>query len=142
MALFNFGKTKEGKPEVEKPKATAKPKAKPVQKKAIEKKPVQPKGEKVILGEAYKALKSPHITEKASFLAESNQYAFNVYERANKKDIKRAVEDVFGAEVVSVKIINVRQKEVRVGRTKGTKPGYKKAIVKIKEGQKIEILPR
>lgn len=135
MALFNFGKKKEEKPKAAKPKAEA-------PKKVVEKKPSQPRGEKTVLGDAYKVLKSPHVTEKATDLTENDQYAFNVYKRANKKDVKRAVEDVFGVDVVSVNIINIPRKKLRVGRTQGTKPGYKKAIVRVAKGQKIEILPR
>lgn len=135
MALFNFGKNKEEKPK------EAKPKAKPAEK-VVEKKPVRPRGERIVLGQAHKFLRSPHVTEKATYLSENNQYAFNVYDRANKNDVKRAVEDVFGVDVVSVNIINIHRKKIRVGRKQGTKPGYKKAIVKIAKDQKIEILPR
>lgn len=110
------------------------------------KKPVEvlvPEAKKQIkIGEAYKILKSPQVTEKASFLAEKNQYVFKVYPRANKIEVKKAIENVFGVNVVSVKIINVPAKKRRIGRTIGERPGYKKAIVRIKTGQKIEVLPR
>ena len=56
--------------------------------------------------------------------------------------MKKAIEDAYGVEIVSVKIINVSAKERRIGKTKGMKPGYKKAIAKVKKGQKIELLPR
>jgi len=141
MALFDvFKKKKEGKKEVKK-QEKAKAKAEP-QKKVVEKKPLPPKQPKKILGEAYKVLKSPHVTEKASDLVEQNQYVFKVWERSNKKEVKRAVEDVFGVEVVSVRIVNIPKKKIRIGKTEGTKSGYKKAIVKIRKDQKIEILPR
>ena len=97
---------------------------------------------KKILGEAYKVLTKPHVTEKASYLASKNQYIFEVFPRSNKKQVKKAVEDVYGVDVADVHIINIHSKRMRLGRTEGWSSGYKKAIVKIKEGQKIEVLPR
>jgi len=97
---------------------------------------------KTITGLAFKVLKNPHITEKASDLAKKNQYVFKIYSRANKVEVKKAISETYGVDVVSVKIINIPQKKRRLGRQQGVKPGYKKAIVKIKEGQKIEVLPR
>jgi large subunit ribosomal protein L23 len=91
---------------------------------------------------AYRILKNPHVTEKAELLTKNNQYIFKVSKEANKNLVKIAVKEVFGVDVVSVKIINVARKKRRVGRTTGITGGYKKAIVRIKEGQKIEILPR
>jgi large subunit ribosomal protein L23 len=93
-------------------------------------------------GLSWKILKTPHVTEKASDLAEKNQYLFKVFPQTNKVQIKKAIEDLFGVEVASVKIINVLSKKRRLGKISGFKSGYKKAIVKIKEGQKIEIMPR
>ena len=93
-------------------------------------------------GNALLILKSPRITEKATDLAEKNQYIFNVWPGANKTEIKKAVEDVYGINVISVKIINIHRKKIRLGKTSGFKKGYKKAIVKLAKGQKIEVLPR
>ncbi len=104
-------------------------------------KPVAGKPKK-ILGEAYKVLVKPHVTEKASYLASKNQYIFEVFPRSNKKQVKKAVEDVYGVDVADVHIINIHSKRMRLGRTEGWSAGYKKAIVRIKEGQKIEVLPR
>lgn len=94
------------------------------------------------IGEAWKALKFPSITEKATDLTKQNQYAFKVWKRANKIEIRKAIEDIYGVDVTSVKIINIPSKKRRLGKTTGVKKGYKKAMVKIKEGQKIEVLPR
>jgi len=94
------------------------------------------------LREAYRILKSPHITEKATDLASKNQYTFNVWERTNKIEIKKAIEDTYGVDVESVKIIRIHPKQRRLGRVSGWRKGYKKAIVKIAKGQKIEVLPR
>lgn len=105
---------------------------------------VESRGERKekIISEAYKILKAPQLTEKATELAQENQYVFKVWPRANKIEIKKAIEDLYGVEVEKVRIINVPKKRRRVGRILGWRKGYKKAIVKIKEGQKIEIMPR
>ena len=87
-------------------------------------------------------LKSPHITEKASILAESNRYVFKVNSRSNKIEIKKAVEGLYGVKVESVNIIIQKRKKKRVGRRIGYKTGYKKAIVEVTKGQKIDIMPR
>jgi len=92
--------------------------------------------------EIYRAINIPHITEKATDLTEKNQYVFRVFANTNKIEIKKAVESLYGVNVMRVRIINIPSKKRRVGRTIGKKPGYKKAIVKIAEGQKIEVLPR
>jgi len=89
---------------------------------------------------AYKVLISPHVTEKAADLASKNQYVFKVFKKTNKIEIKKAVEELFGVDVLAVKIINVPKKPRRLGRISGWKKGYKKAVVKIKEGQKIDII--
>ncbi len=93
-------------------------------------------------GASYGILHSPHITEKATDLSEKNKYVFKVYDRANKSEIKKAVENNYGVSVTRVNIINVAGKKRRVRNKVIQKPGYKKAIVRIAEGQKIEILPR
>lgn len=107
----------------------------------VEVKP-QPKAREKKVGEAYRILYTPHVTEKATDLVEKNQYVFKVQPRANKVEIKKAIEDLYGVEVISVKIIKVPRKRRRLGRITGWRKGYKKAIVRIKEGQKIEIMPR
>lgn len=89
---------------------------------------------------AYRVLKSPHISEKATALSEQNQYTFKVWPKAKKTEIKRAIEELYKVEVIGTKIIKVPSKRKRVGRTMGIKKGYKKAIVIVKQGQKIEIL--
>lgn len=91
---------------------------------------------------AYRVLKEPQITEKATNLTHQNQYVFKVFPQTNKVEIKRAIEDLYGVEVKSVRIIKIPRKRRRLGRIEGWRKGYKKAIVKVKEGQKIEILPR
>lgn len=87
-------------------------------------------------------LKSLHITEKATDLVKKNQYVFRVVPKANKTEIKKAIESLYGVDVLNVKIINIPKKQRRLGKQIGWRKGYKKTIVKIKEGQKIEVLPR
>ena len=106
----------------------------------VEKKEV--KVAKATKGFSFEVLKAPHVTEKASDLTEKNQYVFEVWPSTNKIEIKKAVHQLYGVDAIRVQIINIHSKERRVGRTIGTKKGYKKAIVTLKKGQKIEILPR
>ena len=89
---------------------------------------------------SYEAIKQPHISEKASYLAEQDQYIFEVSPNFNKNEIKNSVEGIYGVDVLSVNIIRIPAKKRRLGRTEGFRKAYKKAVVKIKEGQKIEIL--
>jgi large subunit ribosomal protein L23 len=97
-------------------------------------------------GQAWMILREPHITEKATDLVKLNQYVFKVWPKANKVEIKKAIESLYGVDVVGVKIVKVPPKRRRLGRIrgwrKGWEKGYKKAIVRIKEGQKIEVLPK
>lgn len=144
MAFLNIFKKK--KPEGKKPgKKKVEKKEKP-EKEAKTEKPVEkksPKPKKIVkVGEAYKILKEPHVTEKATDLTKKNQYIFKVFPRANKTEVKKAIEDVFGVKVISVRIINVPKKKRRLGKWEGVRSGYKKAIVKTKKGQKIDLLQR
>jgi len=92
--------------------------------------------------EAHRILRKPHITEKANELSEKKQYVFEIFPNANKPEIKKAIESLFGVDVISVRIVRIPRKRRRRGRVSGWKKGYKKAIVRIREGQKIEVLPK
>ena len=85
---------------------------------------------------------SPHITEKATDLTKKNQYVFKIEKEVNKNEVKKAVEEIYKVDVIDIKIINTPAKRRRFGRISGWKKGFKKAIVKIKEGQKIELFPK
>lgn len=91
---------------------------------------------------AWGILRRAHITEKATNLSGKNRYVFNVFKNANKDQIKKSVVDIYGVNVVSVNIINIPAKKRRMGRTQGWRQGYRKAIVEIKKGQEIELMPR
>jgi large subunit ribosomal protein L23 len=88
----------------------------------------------------FNAVREPHISEKSTIISEKNQYVFKVAPSFNKNEIKKSVEGLYGVNVLSVNIIKIPPKKRRIGRTEGFKKGYKKAVVKIAEGQKIEIL--
>lgn len=138
MALLDFLKKKK---ETEK--------ARPKEEKEIEKKPAK-KAEKVSVmkpkkeahgkGFSYNIIKEPHISEKGTILGEQNQYIFKVNKNANKTEVKKSVEGIYGVKVLSVNMIKIPQKKRRLGRIEGFRKGYTKAVVKIAEGQKIEIL--
>ena len=84
-------------------------------------------------------LKRPLITEKATLMKDVvNAVSFAVDSRANKKQIQEAVEKLFKVKVVDVKTMNVPGKTKRRGRTVGRRPGWKKAVVMLKPGDKIE----
>ena len=85
-------------------------------------------------------IKAPIITEKSSNLAQNeNTITFSVDVKANKTQIKQAVEKIFDVKVESVNTINVKPKKKRVGRYTGKTNKVKKAIVKLKEGSSIEL---
>lgn len=87
----------------------------------------------------YDILKAPIITEQSTKLIESqNRYTFKVDTKANKVEIKKAVETIFNVKVLSVNTVNVLPKFKRMGKYEGYKSAYKKAIVKLAEGQKID----
>ncbi|GAV23825.1 50S ribosomal protein L23 [Carboxydothermus pertinax] len=81
----------------------------------------------------------PLITEKSMDLAQENKYTFVVDKNANKIEIKAAVEQLFNVKVEKVNTIRVKGKMKRVGRFVGRTPEYKKAIVKLRAGDKIEL---
>ena len=78
------------------------------------------------------------VTEKAAMLGEG-RYVFLVKSSANKSEIKKAVHDTYRVDVVSVNTINIPGKTKRFRTSKSKTAGYKKAVVTLKEGQKIEI---
>ncbi len=85
------------------------------------------------------ALEKPHISEKASFLEEKKLYVFRVSDRVNKKEIKEEIEKKYKVKVIGVRIIRIPSKKRRVGRIEGTRKSYKKAIVRLKKDQSIDI---
>lgn len=82
---------------------------------------------------------APVITEKTAAAAEKNVYTFKVASQANKIEIKKAIEEAFGVKVAKVNTLNTKSKAKRVGRYTGKTQAYKKAIVTLKDGEKIEL---
>lgn len=88
---------------------------------------------------SYEVLRRPVITEKSTQLSERRQYVFEVASEANKIDVRRAVEEVFKVRVRAVNMARVRGKERRLGRSHGYTASWKKAIISLQEGDKIEL---
>lgn len=87
----------------------------------------------------FQVIKRPLITEKSNSLKELHQqYCFEVNLEANKYQVKQAIESVFKVHVTDVKTLRIRGKTRRVGKHSGKRSNWKKAIVTLKEGQKIE----
>ena len=89
--------------------------------------------------EAYHIIRRPLITEKSTHQKDENhQYAFEVHGDANKVEIQSAVERLFKVKVLQVRTCNVLGKVKRLGRRYGKRPDWKKAIVTLKEGDRID----
>lgn len=85
-------------------------------------------------------LNAPHISDKGTLLQENNQYIFRVSRRANKSEIKKAVESLYKVKVRSVNIVNQSPRPKSLRGRSGYRSGYKKAIVSLKKGEQIEIV--
>jgi len=118
-----------GVTEKEKPKKTA------VESK---KKGAPPKQRKENTKNAYKVLLKPIISEKATALGQFNQYVFMVAPQANKIEIKKAIKNLYGVSARKINIINQTGKKVRYGRSEGRTKNWKKAIIILNEGEKID----
>ncbi len=87
----------------------------------------------------YQVIKEPRITEKANIQKEdTNQVTFKVHKKANKVEIRQAVETFFKTKVLDVRTMNVRGKRRRMGKTVGKKSDWKKAVVRLAPGESIE----
>ena len=87
----------------------------------------------------YQVIKEPRITEKANIQKEdTNQVTFKVHKKANKVEIRQAVETFFKTKVLDVRTMNVRGKRRRMGKTVGKKSDWKKSVVRLAPGESIE----
>jgi len=86
----------------------------------------------------YEVLRRPLITEKNTILQAQGKYAFEIAREANKQQIKQAVEKAFKVKVLAVNVMTVPGKTRRVGRRQVLTQSWKKAIVTLKPGDKIE----
>ncbi len=91
------------------------------------------------MSDFYDIIIRPVLTEKSTRMSEDNKHVFHVQFDANKPKIKQAVESIFGVDVVKVNTMIVPGKPKRVGMHQGRKSAWKKAIVKIEEGQMIDL---
>lgn len=87
-------------------------------------------------------LKNIHITEKSTdLIAKNNQYTFEVFPWATKNSIKKAIQNFYRVNVESIKIIKIPSKKKKIPKMQtkfGWKKGYKKAVIRLKQGEKIE----
>jgi large subunit ribosomal protein L23 len=84
-------------------------------------------------------LLSPVVSEKSYSLIEDNKYSFRVHQDAHKTQVRQAVEQLFGVKVKAVNIVKVKSKPKRRNFIEGRRPGWKKAIVQLREGETIDI---
>lgn len=87
---------------------------------------------------ASRVLIEPWITENTTAMLELNKYVFRIAPKAGKKEVKKAVENIYKVKVEAVNTIKIPRKFRILGRKQGWKSGFKKAIVTLKEGDKIE----
>ena len=88
----------------------------------------------------YDVIIRPIITENSMDMAADKKYAFKVAKEANKTEVRKAVEEIFGVDVAKVNVVNVNGKKKRMGRTMGTTSSYKKAVVTLTpDSKEIEI---
>ncbi len=86
-------------------------------------------------------IRKPLITEKATTALELNQYTFEVDHRAAKPEIKAAIEQMFDVRVVGISTMNPPRRTRRVGRFAGKRAQVKKAVVRLAEGNSIQLFP-
>jgi len=90
---------------------------------------------------SYDVLVGPLLTEKGAAMKEKeNKVLFRVARQANKIEIKQAVEEIFKVKVDRVSTINCKGKKKRMGKYEGRRSDWKKAIVTLKEGEKLEVI--
>jgi large subunit ribosomal protein L23 len=128
MGLFSRKKKEEEKPEPVETVGEKIEAAAPVVK--------LPKGEDA---HSYQIILRPIITEKGGLLERYGQYFFKVTKDANKVEIKKAIERLYKVKVDKVRVVSMPSKFRRVGEHEGRRPGFKKAIVTLRKGERIEI---
>lgn len=89
---------------------------------------------------AHEVILKPVLSEKAVIGIEGGKYVFYVHSKANRTQIKEAVEEVFEVDVTKINLLNVKGKIKSLGRYSGRRPGRKKAVVTLAEGQRIQAL--
>lgn len=132
------GKTEEKKPEAI--KAEKKPVVSDIKTPRLRSESAKPKREKkTTSGRAHVVLVRPIVSEKATDFGQYGKYVFEVAGDANKIQVKKAIQDVYGVEAVTVNIVNKQGKKVRFGRSTGRTKAKKKAIVTLRTGETISL---
>ena len=142
MALFGFKKPKITTDKQEKKKSSAAPAS---LKTAADKKVIENKKKKLFKKDPElisRVLIKPLITEKATNLGIENKYAFEIASKANKIEVKKAIEGFYGVKPMKINIIKIKGKKVRYGRTQGRTKNTKKAVVTLKQGDKIDVFEK
>lgn len=154
MSIFGFKKKKDEK--LEQGAQVAKSSADKGKNTKLTKRPVavskQVKTEKISASKLLPSLKSdvdslnasiiirPKITEKSGIMSQEGVYTFEVIKHANKNSIKKAFLTLYKVNPVNVKTLNIPAKEIFVRGKKGMVAGYKKAIITVKKGEKIDFV--
>lgn len=87
-------------------------------------------------------LRAPHVSEKTARAQEINQYVFEVAQDATKADVKTAVEQLFNVKVDAVNVVNVKGKTKAFRNRSGRRGDWRKAYVKLAEGQSIDLMAK
>jgi large subunit ribosomal protein L23 len=90
----------------------------------------------------FSVVRAPIVSEKTARLAETNQYVFEVADTATKGDVKAAVESLFNVKVESVNVVNVKGKSKTFKFREGRRTDWRKAYVKLAEGQSIDVMAK
>lgn len=88
------------------------------------------------------SVKNPIVTEKSTDLSKSGKYVFLVGKNTTASEAKKVVENIYNVKVIQTNVVNVQEKKRRLGNSVGVKPGYKKIIVTLKKGQKMDVVPQ
>jgi len=88
----------------------------------------------------YSVIRAPRVSEKTARMQETNQYAFEVAKTATKADIKTAIEKLFDVKVEAVNVVNVKGKNKSFRFRQGSRGDWRKAYVKLAEGQSIDVM--
>lgn len=90
----------------------------------------------------FAVLRAPLVSEKTARMQETNQYVFEIGQRATKADVKAAVEKLFDVEVTAVNVLTIKGKARAFRSVKGMRSGKRKAYVRLREGQTIDVMAK
>ena len=143
VGIFNRSKkTDEPTTTTKKPVAGTAEKQPTTEKQPVIKKEVAAKADGTVVGKtaaAYRVLVKPIVSEKAAEFGAVGKYVFAIDPDMNKVDVKKAIRTIYGVEPLGVHVSNVRGRVVRFGRAWGRTKAWKKAVVTLKPGDKIEV---